>query len=197
MTNATQYFSDKAPVRLDELHYRDLMGEILPNNVAGLPLAKLPFRDWAPLIPFVKYVGYRKNTMKFFVPNKYNGWETFIQFDEWMEQVHDQSVNANEAARLLLWGGNVRVHCGCPSFSFWGFNYITTQLDAAIVPETRYPHIRNPDLKGITCKHLIRTLKVLPFHLGDMAGAIKEQRRRLATGAPDPQLAPIDRGPEG
>jgi|HigsolmetaGSP11D_1036233.scaffolds.fasta_scaffold00013_34 hypothetical protein len=175
-----EYFgNDDIPVRLDELHYRDIMAEIVPNNVAGRKHNKLPFRDWAPLIKYVRYVTTRGNTMKFMVPAKYNAWETYIQFPEWESQVRDTNIDANEAARLLLWSGNVRLHCNCPAFSFWGFQYILTQLDAAIYAEGRFPIIRNPDLKGIACKHLIRTLKVLPFHLGDMAAAIRAQRIRL------------------
>jgi hypothetical protein len=57
-------------------------------------------------------------------------------------------------------------------------NYILTTKDAAIVPETRFPSIRNPQLKGGMCKHLIRSMKVLPFHLGDIAKAIKETREQ-------------------
>lgn len=167
------------PQWLAEMTYRDIMGDILPNSVAGARNHKLPYRDWAPLIPFVRFVGIKKNTMKFFVPNKYNGWETYLQFPEWEAQVRDASLTAPEAARLLFWGGNLRVHCGCPAYLFWGHQYVMTQLDAAIVPETRFPHIRNPDLKGVVCKHLRRTLKVLPFHLGEMAAAIKEQRQAL------------------
>lgn len=174
-----RYFKDdSAPVRLDELYYKDLMQEIVPNNTPGATNGKLPFRDWAPLIPMVKYIETRGNTMKFFVPNKYNGWETYIQFPEWFEQISDQELSAPEAARLLLWGGNVKLHCGCPSFTYWGFNYILDQMDASIYHEDRYPHIRNPQLRGIACKHLIRTLKVLPFHLGDIAAVIKAQRGR-------------------
>lgn len=165
--------------RLDEMHFKDIISEIIPGTAAGDTNAKLPYRNWAPLIPFVKYQGYRKDTLKFLVPNKYNAWETYIQFDEWEEQLSDTSITAPEAARLLLWGGNIRMHCGCPAFSYWGFNYICTQLDAAIVPETRFPKVRNPQLKGICCKHLIRTLKVLPFHLGTIASAITEQRKGI------------------
>ena len=167
------YFHDDTPHVLDEEYYKDIMTEINPNN--------LPYKDYAPLIPFVKYVGTKKNNMKFFVPNKYNGWNTYIQFVEWMEQVNDASLTANEAARLLLWGANIRVHCPCPAYKFYGSQYILTQLDAAIIPEKRYPHIRNPNLKGIVCKHLNRCLKTLPFHLGDMASAIKEQRKGNAS----------------
>lgn len=174
------YFCDEVPARLDELHYRDLVGEILPNSVAGAKNGKLPYRDWAPLIPSVHYERTRGNTMKFVVPSGRNGWETYIQFDDWFEQVDDRQITATEAARLILWGANVKLHCGCPAFSYWGFKYILDQMDASIEHEDRYPHIRNPDLKGIACKHLIKTLKVLPFHLGDMAATIKAQRNGIA-----------------
>jgi hypothetical protein len=136
----------------------------------------LPHRDYSHLIKYVKYVGYKGNTLKFFVPNKFNGWNTYIQFKEWNDQVTDTDYSATEAARLLLWGGNLRLHCTCPAYHFWGMQYINTQHDAAIVPEPRFPAIRNPQLLGFTCKHLTRTLRVLPFHLGDMANAIKNQR---------------------
>lgn len=164
---------------LDEFTYKDILHIIDPRD--------LPHRDYAPLIKFVRYVGIDDNTMKFFVPSPVgtttpgglNMWNTYIQFVEWDAELRDTAINPVEAARLLLWSGNLRVHCPCPSFKFWGYQYILTQLDAAMFPEVRYPHIRNPQLKGIVCKHLRRTIKVLPFHLGDMAKAIKEQRQHF------------------
>ena len=164
------YFDDSQPEMLDEVTYKDILHIIDPRD--------LPHRDYAPLIPFVKFAGIDANTMKFVVPSPtaINEWNTFIQWVQWNEEVRDTDINANEAARLLLWSGDIRVHCGCPSFLFWGYQYILTQLDAAIRPETIYPSIRNPQLKGIACKHLRRVIKVLPFHLGDMAKAIKDQR---------------------
>lgn len=165
------YFSDDTPHVLDEEYYKDIMSKVDPNW--------LPHKDYSKLIPFVRFVGVKQNIVKFFVPNKYNGWNTYIQFVEWQEQVVDPNLTAPEAARLLLWAGNIRVHCPCPAFKFWGMQYIMTQKDAAIIPEVRYPHIRNPQLKGVVCKHLNRTLKVLPFHLGNLASAVKEQRAEL------------------
>jgi hypothetical protein len=167
-----QYLHDDVPHVLDEEYYKDIMQAVDPNW--------LPHNDYSKLIPYVRYVGTKKNTMKYFVPNKYNGWNTYIQFPEWDDQMLDPSLTVNDAAKLLLWAGNVRVHCPCPAFKYWGMQYIMTQKDAAIVPEDRYPHIRNPNLKGVVCKHLNRTLKVLPFHLGDMASAMKEQRAEYA-----------------
>ena len=164
------YFDDSHPHILDETTYKDILHIIDPRD--------LPHRDYAPLIKYVKYVGTDDNIMKFFVPSptRINMWNTYIQFMEWNPEVRDTGVTPTEAARLLIWAGNIRVHCGCPSFKFWGYQYILTQLDASIFQETRYPHIRNPQLKGICCKHLRRSLKVLPFHLGDMAKEIKAQR---------------------
>jgi len=173
------YFHDQHPVILDEESYKSIIADITKNNVPGSIVNNLPHKDWAPLIKFVRYVTYSGSTFKFFVPNKYNGWHTYIQFrkEQWLEQINDRSLNANEVARLMLWSGDILVHCPCPSFKFWGFQYIMTQLDSAIIPEKRYPHIRNPQLHGVCCKHLNRTLKVLPFYLGDIARAVSETRK--------------------
>jgi hypothetical protein len=172
------YFHDDHPFILDEMQYKDLLHSIDPRD--------LPHRDYEPLIKYVKYVETNDNVMQFYVPSptpeKYenftglNLWTTSIQFIEWDNVLADTSVNAVEAARLCLWGANLRIHCPCPAYKFWGMQYIDTELGIAMFPETRYPDIRNPQLLGIACKHLRRTIKVLPFHLGDMASAIKKQR---------------------
>lgn len=172
LDDVARYFQDDHPHVLDEETYKEMMAVINPND--------LPHRDFAPLIPYVHYIATRHDIMKFLVPGKVgNEWPNYIQFVEWDDQVRDRSLSAPEAARLLLWGGNLRLHCTCPAFVFWGYEYVLTQLGAAIFPETRYPTIRNPQLKGLTCKHGRRVLKTLGFHLGDMAQAIKLQRQHL------------------
>jgi hypothetical protein len=170
------YFRDDHPIMLDEVTYKDIFNVINPRD--------LPHRDYAPLLKYVKYVGTEDNTMKFFVPSAtspvINAWNCYVQFIEWDAEVRDTNVTAPEAARLLLWGGNIRLHCGCPSFKFYGYQFILTQLDASMEAEIRFPRIRNPQLKGICCKHLRRCIKTLPFHLGDMAKAIKQQREHYS-----------------
>jgi hypothetical protein len=170
------YFGDHHEERLDEETYKDLVADITNNNTPGAIVNNLPHRDWAPLIRYVRYQKRKGNILQFFVPNSYNGWFTYIQFPEWYDVSQDHELNAVEASRMLLWGGNVRLHCHCPSYKYWGYQYILTQLDAAIRPENRYPSIRNPQLKGVCCKHLRRTIKVLPFHLGTIASEIKKTR---------------------
>jgi hypothetical protein len=171
------YFSDDHPAVLDEITTKDMLNIIDPFD--------LPHRDYAPLVKYVNFVAVKRDIMKFIVPSRkklvatppLNAWFSYVQFVEWDAQVRDTGLSAPEAARLLYWSGNIRVHCGCPSFLYWGYQYILTQLDAAMRPEERFPHIRNPLLRGILCKHLRRTIKTLGFHLGDMATAIKRQRQ--------------------
>jgi hypothetical protein len=177
------YFHDEHPaMELDEMAYADLLHAIDPRD--------LPHRDYAPLIRYCKYVGTDNNIMKFYVPTptpqKYqnfsglNLWTTFILWEDWPQMVADRSVNAVEAARLILWGSGIKVHCPCPSYKFYGYQYIDTQLGIAIIPEPRYPDVKNPDLRGVMCKHLRRVMKILNFHLGDMASEIKKQRLSLS-----------------
>lgn len=176
---------DRLPMT-ESMTYKDIVADLVPNSVAGARVSKLPIRDWAPLIPSVNYQGFKGNTFKFFVESGANGWNTYFRFDEFYEQVDDTSITAPEAARLLLWAGNLRMHCNCPSFTYHGFAYILTSLDAEIYPETRFPAKNNPELLGWGCKHLRKAARVLPFHLGHFASAIKATRQGRTTDLDEP-----------
>lgn len=177
------YFCDSEPVILDEMYYKDFANAIYPNSVVGAHVTNLATRDWAGLIPYVKYTGYRGDTMAWYVPNKWNGWDSYTKWMEWDSLVTDTSINPVEAARLLLWGSSLRVHCSCPSYLFH-YQYVLTQLDAAIYPEERPSNKTNPNGEFGPCKHCRRVIKVLPFHLGKFAAAIKETRSRIERGLP-------------
>jgi len=102
-------------------------------------------------------------------------YQCLVQFDNWDEVGQDPDLNAVEKARLLLWTGNIKLHCSDPSFLYWGYQWIETQYDIAIYPEDRPPVKNNPQHRGICCKHLNLTLQVLPFNSGKIATAMKEQ----------------------
>ena len=154
---------------LNEMVIQDVLTYFNPND--------LPHRDYSYLIPFVKYVGRKNDIFKFFVPNKYNGWNTYLQFLEWDQVVNDMSLTAPEAARMLVWVGNVRYHCPCPAFKFWGHSYQSTMLDLSIIPQTIPAPIRDPNGKGLVCKHLIVMLRVSKFHTGTIAKEIAQLRK--------------------
>jgi len=157
---------------LNEATYKELAGMIDGNFLSQ--------KVRADALDGIKLMGFEDNIMRFrinsseFAQNRIQ-YQCSVQFDDWDQVGHDRDLNYNEKARLLLWVGNIRLHCTDPSYLYWGYNYLLTVLDAAIYPEERKPVIRNPGERGIVCKHLNRILRVLPFYSGDIAKALKTQ----------------------
>lgn len=177
--------------QLDEATYRDLMARIDPGflqqglrvqDTYTLPQDGRSYHG-PKLLRGISYQGFREDTMVFYVtPSteyperaKPSYYECLIQFMGWDDIGGDPNPTAREKASLLLWSSDVQLHCSDPSFLYWGYQYILTQLNAAMVPETRYPDVNNPGLRGIVCKHLNRVLHVLPFYNSDITKAIKEK----------------------
>lgn len=126
------------------------------------------------------YRGFDENTMVFEVNSSEHEenrirYRNLIEFDEWEQIGQDNDFNAAEKARMLLWVGNIKLHCTCPSFLYWGYQYMLNVLDSAIYPEQRPPQERNPNERGIVCKHLNRVLRVLPFYSGSIAKELRNQ----------------------
>lgn len=124
--------------------------------------------------------GFDKDIMRFLVNSSKHEenrlrYSCNVMFDQWDEIGQDPDFNFIERARMLLWVGDIRLHCTCPSFLYWGYQYILTVLDAAIYPERTQPAIRNPGERGSVCKHLHRVMKVLPFYSGEIASEMKKQ----------------------
>jgi len=98
-----------------------------------------------------------------------------VQWDQWDEVGQDPDLTAPEKARLLLWAGDIKLFCSCPSYLYYGFSYLQSAMNSAVYDETRPPNIKNPKQRGICCKHQRLLLTTLPFHSGDIAKSIKEQ----------------------
>lgn len=164
-------FGDYA--QLNEISYKEL--------AAGIDKDFLNQRVRADALDAPQLVGFQNNIMNWrvrsseFTQNRIVYLDSVL-FEEWDEIGQDPNMNFNEKARLALWASNIKLHCTCPSYLYWGYQYILTVLDAAIYPETRFPKIRNPRERGIFCKHLNKVFQVLPFYLGDIA---KEFRRQF------------------
>lgn len=98
-----------------------------------------------------------------------------IKFIEWRKIGMRSDLNWIQKARLLLQQGNIKIDCTDPSFLYWGFQYMLTQINASIRRESRPPNIRNPRRRGIVSKHPSKVLQVLPFYSGDIAQELKRQ----------------------
>lgn len=180
--------------QLNEVTFRDIMNQIDPNFLLqGLRVQQqyiLPhdgntYRGpgYEPRMRGISYQGFREDTMIFFVTHsseyperaKPAYYENAVRFMAWDEVGGDPNLTPKEKASLLLWSSDVQLHCDDPSFLYWGYQYILSTMDAAMIPEFRYPKINNPGLEGIVCKHLNRVLHVLPFYNADLMKAVTEQ----------------------
>lgn len=159
---------------LKEATYKELASMIDPGFLSrSLRFAELRQATFSGFDP-EDTINFLVNSSKF----EENGIQYMnqVQFVEWDEVGSDPDYkNAREKALMLLWVGNLKVHCTCPSHLYHGFQYLLTALDAAIYPETRPPVKRNPQQRGIVCKHMQFTFRVLPFHNQKIAAEIKRQ----------------------
>lgn len=158
---------------VNETTYKEL-GQLIDGNFLNQKVR-------ADQLTGIRYVGFKPDDiMNFHVNSSEHAsnrirYTNSIQFDQWEEIGTDPDFNFMERARLLLWVGDIRVHCTCPSFLYWGYQYMCTVMDAAVYPEERFPRERNPAERGIVCKHLNRVLRVLPFHNAQIASELKRQ----------------------
>lgn len=157
---------------LGEATYRELANLIDPNF--------LDQKVRSSMLKRVEYVGFNGDTMQFLVPSSeydknHIKYANLVQFSDWEEIGQKEGFDAREKANLMLWYSNVKLHCSCPSFLYWGYQAILSVLDSAIFPEERKPVVRNPHERGIVCKHGNKLLQVLPFQSGRIASEIKSQ----------------------
>ena len=101
-------------------------------------------------------------------------------FDLWDEnESSEKKVNMAYLVNMAIMQGEIRCSCTCPAWIYSGAKYIGTQLGYAYGgKETRFPRIKNPQLKGSVCKHLYVTLKALPFQKFGIASQITSEFRR-------------------
>jgi hypothetical protein len=112
-----------------------------------------------------------------------------IKLVDLAEALQLEGTSLKDKVRIAM-NGDVAVRCTCPSFSFHGFAYILTQLDAGAegkikyavskgktneVPETRFPKVRNPGLRDVTCKHLALVLELFGGHWNSIVRDLRVQ----------------------
>ncbi|WP_336657599.1 phage tail protein [Leclercia adecarboxylata] len=83
-----------------------------------------------------------------------------VRFEEWDQLIDDLSdeKNATRVAKRLC-AGRVSFDCDCGRHQYW-YRYIATAGNFALAPpkEYAYPKIKNPNLSGLACKHVIHAM---------------------------------------
>jgi hypothetical protein len=122
-----------------------------------------------------------KNVVHFKTPSHetpglvYDEWVRLLDLDELLK-TQSGIKKPLEIIRMAL-EGNIEIHCTCPAWKYWGYQYMGTKDDYSIEDEPRYPRIRNPRLKGSVCKHLDNVLFILPFQNTKILKELRAQKR--------------------
>lgn len=130
----------------------------------------------------VELAGIQEKSMIFYVESakfiaNQTTYTNVFRFKDWDSVIDDATAPPVYRARLLIGASDLDLHCTCPSFLYWGYQYILTKRKAALSPEKRPPVKRNPRQRGIVCKHLNKSLKAFPFHASDLAKYIRENHK--------------------
>jgi hypothetical protein len=116
----------------------------------------------------VKYIGFSyKRKLLYFQTGKYY---QKVNLPDW--NLISRLKGDDETKLRLALKGDIKVYCNCGDFLFGGFAFISWNSGYGTNKETRFPHIRNPKIKGTVCKHLTYLLlnidKYIPRILKDV-----------------------------
>lgn len=149
------YLASKEQQKLDEANLKNLY----TKSVNETPKMAKRGKD---LVSRVRYFGLSEDgTLNFKVSSQsvpgryyyaYIEAPDILRFGDIVEEGDHFTVA--DLARLLTMKG-FRIYCSDPSFLYWAFQYISTQGNYEIQPETRAPKRNNTTLSGALCKHLI------------------------------------------
>lgn len=86
----------------------------------------------------------------------------YIRLNEAKDIKYFKEFKERDIVRLFM-SGDISVHCTCPDYRY-RFSYMSHNMGYGIFKETRFPKIRNPQLKGALCKHLLAVMAVYNFN---------------------------------
>lgn len=133
-------------MKLDELNRSDIITDLDKRT-----------KMYSKYIKNIKYIGVTSDYVIHVQVPSSTGSGTYlvkIKLSDYPSLEDDKDLTVEEKVRLSL-DGDIKVSCECPAWSYWGYKYISTQLDTnQDEPESRFPIIRNPNLEGTVCKHI-------------------------------------------
>lgn len=113
-----------------------------------------------------------------------------IRFDEWEDCLHEAKPNDENYLRAVKAAclGRVSIDCDCGRHQYW-YRYMATIGNYQLKPpsELSFPKLKNPELIGVTCKHVIKAMVMLqsPAWQRPLAAQMKLQARTIGFGDDD------------
>ena len=156
-------------MRINELTRRDLVSDVdsvtkqRSRQIQGSPTYQGMTRDYVIKMKVNSATGSGDYTVS-------------IKLVELPSLLPEENMDTREKIRLAI-DGDLKINCTCPAFRYFGFEYITTQLNSIEgEPQERYPEVRNPRLVGIMCKHCFKAVKSFGSYWSRLASDIDKER---------------------
>ena len=107
-----------------------------------------------------------------------------IRLQGWNDQLTNERANEKTAVKNAL-DGQILIDCDCERHQFW-YRYLAGVGGYALTPpaEKDFPKVRNPDLTGACCKHVVAAFQVVrtPTYQAVIANQMKRQRQHVGFG---------------
>ncbi|EGR2324803.1 phage tail protein [Vibrio alginolyticus] len=109
-----------------------------------------------------------------------------VRFEQWDELLHEPPNGDYNQAVQLACAGRISFDCDCGRHQYW-YRYLATMGNYCIAPpkEFTFPKIRNPELSGVACKHVLKSVTMLQSLAWQriLANQMKQQARRVGFGS--------------
>ncbi|MEF2142620.1 hypothetical protein V1U69_18750 [Vibrio alginolyticus] len=109
-----------------------------------------------------------------------------VRFEQWDELLHEPPNGDYNQAVQLACAGRISFDCDCGRHQYW-YRYLATMGNYCVAPpkEFAFPKIRNPELSGVACKHVLKATTMLQSLAWQriLANQMKQQARRVGFGS--------------
>lgn len=148
-----KYGTDKI-VPINEASYKEL---IRMSERARKERAKKLKTEYAGVTQVRGWIKFRTKSQ--YTPSKI--YTQYIKLNEAKDINKFKEFQRKDIVKLLV-EGDISVFCDCPDFLYKGYKFQAYHLDYGIFREDRFPKIRNPNLEGALCKHLLAVMTIYP-----------------------------------
>ncbi|WP_217521966.1 phage tail protein [Vibrio metschnikovii] len=119
------------------------------------------------------------------IGSKHQNHRVKIRLEQWDELIDETPDNDYLMATKLACAGRISIDCDCGRHQYW-YRYLATMGKYAVAPpsEFSFPKIKNPELSGVACKHVLKATTMLqsPAWQRILANQMKAQSKRTGYG---------------
>ena len=137
----------------------------------------LPQRRESGVVHFITNASRKEGKLKANSPQYYHVNVEFLAFNELV--FNPDRVKATTVQNRLS-KGKVKFECNCGRFKYW-FRYLNTVAGTVLGrKEGGFPKIRNPNMTGIACKHILRVMHYIKSQQGQhyLKTALENERKK-------------------